>query len=51
LGAGPNQGGSTKWAFHSVAFRDDHEDYVHYTDGNWGGIVSVVRSAVAAYAR
>jgi hypothetical protein len=51
LGAGPNQGGSTKWAYHSVAFRDDHEDYGHYTNGNWGGIVSVVRSAMAASAR
>jgi hypothetical protein len=51
LGSGPNHGGSTKWAWHSVAFRDDHEDYDHYTNGNWGGIVSVVRSAMAAYAR
>jgi hypothetical protein len=46
LGAGPNQGGRVKWAFHSVAFRDDREDYRHYTNGNWGGIVSVMRSAV-----
>ena len=51
LGAGPNQGGSTKWAYHSVAFRDDHEDYDHYTNGYWGGIVSVLRSAMAANAR
>jgi hypothetical protein len=51
LGAGPNQGGSTKWAFHTVAFRDDHEDFDHYTNGYWGGIVSVVRSAMAANAR
>jgi len=50
LGTAPNQGGSTKWAWHSVAFRDDGEDYDHYTDGNWSGIVSVVRSAMAASA-
>jgi hypothetical protein len=51
LGAAPNKGGSTKWAYHSVAFRDDGEDYGHYTNGNWGGIVSVVRSAMAGTAR
>ena len=51
LGSAPNQGGSTKWAYHAVAFRDDGEDYGHYTNGNWGGIVSVVRSAMAASAR
>jgi hypothetical protein len=51
LGTAPNQGGSTKWAWHSVAFRDDGEDYMHYTNGNWDGIVSVVRSAMAATAR
>jgi hypothetical protein len=50
LGTAPNQGGSTKWAYHSVAFRDDGEDYGHYTNGNWGGIVSVVRSAMASTA-
>ena len=51
LGTAPNQGGSTKWAYHSVAFRDDGEDYGHHTNGNWGGIVSVVRSAMASTAR
>jgi hypothetical protein len=51
LGTAPNQGGSTKWNNHSVAFRDDGEDYNHYTNGSWGGIVSVMRNAVAANAR
>jgi len=51
LGDGPNQGGSTKWNMHSVAFRDDGEDYNHYTNGSWGGIVSVMRGAVAVNAR
>jgi hypothetical protein len=51
LGTEPNQGGSTKWAWHSVAFRDDGEDYDHSTRGNWGGIVSVVRSAMENFAR
>ena len=51
LGEAPNQGGSTKWYFHSVAFRDDGEDYEHYVNGNWEGIVSVMRLAVAANAR
>jgi hypothetical protein len=51
LGTEPNQGGSTKWDHHSVAFRDDGEDYGHYTKGNWDGVVSVVRSAMESYAR
>jgi hypothetical protein len=51
LGPGPNHGGSTKWAYHSVAFRDDGENYGHYTDENWRGIVSVVRSTMADLAR
>lgn len=51
LGAVPNQGGSTKWTNHSVAFRDDGEDYNHYTEGSWGGIVGVMRAAVAVNAR
>jgi len=51
LGTAPNQGGSTKWNNHSVAFRDDGEDYKHYTAGSWGGIVSVTRAALVANAR
>jgi hypothetical protein len=51
MGTAQNQGGSSKWNFHSVAFRDDHEDYDHYVNGNWEGIVSVMRAAIAASAR
>ncbi|MCC2954563.1 hypothetical protein LK542_02915 [Massilia sp. IC2-477] len=46
LGIEPNQGGSVKWNYHAVAFRDDGEDYDHYARGNWAGIVGVVRNAV-----
>ena len=46
LGSGTNEGGSAKWSYHSVSFRDDSESYNHYNGGNWGGIVSVVRSAM-----
>jgi hypothetical protein len=46
LGTAVNQGGWAKWNYHSVSFRDDGEDYNHYTNGNWGGIVSVMRSAM-----
>jgi hypothetical protein len=46
LGSASNQGGRAKWSYHSVAFRDDGEDFRHYVNGNWGGIVSVVRSAM-----
>jgi len=50
LGSAANQGGSTKWSYHSVAFRDDGEDYNHYGDSNWAGIIGVLRAAVAASA-
>ena len=51
LGSGPNGDGRAKWANHWVAFRDDGENYNHYTAGHWGGIVAVMRAAVAANAR
>jgi hypothetical protein len=46
LGTAANEGGRAKWSYHSVSFRDDSEAYNHYTNGNWQGIVSVVRSAM-----
>jgi hypothetical protein len=46
LGTALNEGGSAKWSYHSVSFRDDNEAWNHYANGNWGGIVSVVRSAM-----
>jgi hypothetical protein len=45
-GTALTEGGHAKWSFHSVSFRDDNEAYNHYTNGNWAGIVSVVRSAM-----
>jgi hypothetical protein len=50
LGTAANEGGSSKWAYHSVSFRDDGENYNHYANGNWQGIISVVRSAVVSSA-
>ncbi|MBC3831680.1 hypothetical protein H8K33_09185 [Undibacterium amnicola] len=46
MGTAANEGGSTKWSYHSVVFRDDNEAYNHYASGNWLGIISVVRTAV-----
>lgn len=46
MGTANNEGGSSKWAYHSVSFRDDNEAYNHYASGNWLGIVSVVRTAM-----
>lgn len=51
LGTAANEGGSTKWSYHSVSFRDDGEAYNHYTNGAWAGIVSVVRNNVVNNAR
>jgi hypothetical protein len=46
LGIAANEGGKAKWTNHSVAFRDDAESVNHYANGNWGGIVGVVRNAM-----
>lgn len=46
LGTAPNQGGSVKWSWHSVVFRDDGERFNHYGDGNWAGIIGVMRAAM-----
>jgi hypothetical protein len=46
LGTAAAEGGRAKWSNHSVAFRDDGEAYNHYSNGNWQGIVGVVRNAV-----
>ncbi|MDO9072887.1 MAG: hypothetical protein Q7U73_06460 [Rubrivivax sp.] len=51
LGTAANQGGRTKWSYHTVAFRDSSEQFDHYARGNWGGIVSRVRADMAAYAQ
>jgi hypothetical protein len=50
LGTAANEGGTAKWSYHSVTFRDDSESYNHYASGNWLGIVSVVRSAMVSSA-
>jgi hypothetical protein len=50
-GTAANEGGSTKWGYHSVSFRDDGEAYNHYTNGQWGGIVSLVRTDMVNNAR
>ncbi|HSP78718.1 MAG TPA: hypothetical protein VLQ93_09330, partial [Myxococcaceae bacterium] len=42
--------GRAKWSYHTVELRDDGEDYDHYSDGNWSGIVGPVRADVAKYA-
>jgi hypothetical protein len=51
LGTASNENGRAKWSYHSVAFRDDYESYDHYARSNWAGIVSVVRNAMANYAK
>ena len=50
LGTAANEGGTAKWAYHNVKFRDDNESLNHYTNGNWGGVVSKVRADMAANA-
>jgi hypothetical protein len=42
--------GQPKWSYHTVELRDDSEQYNHYANGNWGGIVGPVRADMATYA-
>lgn len=49
-GSGVCEGGRAKWSYHTVDFRDGSEAYNHYTNGSWGGIVSLMRSDCATYA-
>jgi hypothetical protein len=51
LGTAANEGGTPKWSWHTVAFRDDGENYNHYTNGQWQGVVSLVRQDMANNAR
>jgi hypothetical protein len=51
LGSAANEGGRAKWSYHSVAFRDNGEQFNHYTNGNWAGIVSKIRADMAANAQ
>jgi len=48
LGTSAAQGGRAKWSYHTVAFRDDSEQFNHYTNGSWGGIVSKIRADMVA---
>ncbi|HEX2571691.1 MAG TPA: hypothetical protein VH877_19180 [Polyangia bacterium] len=49
-GSGATSNGKAKWSYHTVQFRDDGENYNHYTNGNWGGIVSQARADCVTYA-
>ena len=51
LGSGACEGNHAKWSYHTVQFRDDGENYSHSSNGNWEGIVSLVRQDMATYAQ
>ncbi|MCC6552724.1 MAG: hypothetical protein IT372_06835 [Polyangiaceae bacterium] len=53
LGTTGSYKGSTliqKWSYHTVELRDDSEQYNHYSNGSWGGIVGPVRVDMVTYA-
>lgn len=50
LGSAANEGGRVKWTNHRVSLRDDGENYNHYANGNWAGIIGPVRADMATYA-
>ena len=49
-GTAATSNGKAKWSYHTVQFRDDGENYNHYSGGNWGGIITPVRSDCVTYA-
>jgi hypothetical protein len=51
MGTAANEGGSTKWSWHTVDFRDDGENYNHYANQNWEGVISLVRQDMVTYAQ
>ncbi len=51
LGTANNEGGSTKWAKHTVKFRDNSESYNHYSSGNWQGVIGVARQDMVTNAQ
>ena len=50
-GSGTTSNGKAKWAFHSVDLRDDSEQYNHYANGAWAGIIAPVRADMVANAK
>ena len=44
--SGPSDCVGVAWAF-----RDDNESYNHYSNNNWQGIISVVRTDMVNYAK
>ncbi len=51
MGTAANEGGTAKWSYHSVKFRDDNEQYNHYTNGQWQGTVGLVRQDMVTNAQ
>lgn len=51
LGTASNEGGSRKWSYHTVKFRDDKETYDHYARSNWLGVIDLVRRDIVVNAR
>jgi hypothetical protein len=49
-GTSASSNGIAKWSYHTVELRDDSEQYNHYSNGSWGGIVGPVRQDMVTYA-
>lgn len=45
------QGGTAKWGYHSLTFRDDGETANHYGAGTWSGIISPMRVDAVNYSK
>ena len=50
-GTAATSNNKAKWSYHYTDFVDTSEAYNHYTNGAWGGIVSVVRADMVSYAK
>jgi hypothetical protein len=51
MGSSKNSDGSSKWANHEVAFRDNNTRIWHSTEGDWRGIVHRAREDMVVHGR
>lgn len=51
LGTAAASNGKSKWSWHSVKTRDDNSNYNHFANGNWLGVVGLMRSNMVSNAK
>ncbi|MDI3286214.1 hypothetical protein [Polyangium sp. 15x6] len=50
-GSGATSNGKAKWSYHNVELVDTSEQYNHYANGAWAGIIAPVRTDMVNFAK